>query len=536
MRDELSSLIIDSNSNSSKVLNSPHRSSRLWDSEIQLHYTYRESEQKIEKKPTALPPSIATRRQGGKGKRRYGIVGKRHECSVIMEVDEFSELASNARSDSNRLIAHQDHEEDHGEVTRATVTDHRLRAWPHSSRIFRVSRTSGGKDRHSKVLTSKGLRDRRVRLSVTTAIQFYDLQDRLGYDQPSKAVEWLIEAASDAIAELPSLNSTFPDTPKQQQSDEKRGSVGNEQGGFDSAEVEPNYHNQNPNRQHISLSKSTCSSTSETSKGSGLSLSRSEIRVKARERARERAAKDKGKEKESNVNSIPQSSSFTELLTCGIGSVNNSNSNTTSPTTTTGRQLWSTASMDYFGTGILNPSSSRTQNSSPLPGQIHMGNSLPQSMTTVSAFGGGNGGGGGEHQHSEQLQHFSFVSDHLIPVAAATAGSDHYNLNFTISSSGLASYSNDNRGTLQSNSSPSLLTHLQRFSSPPIDGTTTNIPLFIGGASVASAASNAPVENHHHHQHHHHNHAFLPGFDSRLQLRYGDGSNRHSDQKGKSKN
>ncbi|KAJ0960121.1 hypothetical protein J5N97_000094, partial [Dioscorea zingiberensis] len=66
----------------------------------------------------------------------------------------------------------------------------RLNGW-HHSRIIRVSRASGGKDRHSKVWTSKGLRDRRVRLSVTTAIQFYDLQDRLGYDQPSKAVEWL---------------------------------------------------------------------------------------------------------------------------------------------------------------------------------------------------------------------------------------------------------------------------------------------------------------------------------------------------------
>uniref|UniRef100_A0A803QEK9 TCP domain-containing protein n=1 Tax=Cannabis sativa TaxID=3483 RepID=A0A803QEK9_CANSA len=117
----------------------------------------------------------------------------------------------------------------------------RLRGWHHSSRIIRVSRASGGKDRHSKVWTSKGLRDRRVRLSVTTAIHFYDLQDRLGFDQPSKAVEWLINAASEAIAELPSLNGSFPDTPKQL-SDEKRGSVGTNTGGgeqgFDSAEVE----------------------------------------------------------------------------------------------------------------------------------------------------------------------------------------------------------------------------------------------------------------------------------------------------------
>nr|KJB57215.1 hypothetical protein B456_009G153900 [Gossypium raimondii] len=102
-----------------------------------------------------------------------------------------------------------------GDALADTAAANRLRGWHHSSRIIRVSRASGGKDRHSKVWTSKGLRDRRVRLSVTTAIQFYDLQDRLGYDQPSKAIEWLIKAAADAIAELPSLNTSFPDTPRQ---------------------------------------------------------------------------------------------------------------------------------------------------------------------------------------------------------------------------------------------------------------------------------------------------------------------------------
>ncbi|KAI3813261.1 hypothetical protein L1987_17981 [Smallanthus sonchifolius] len=72
-------------------------------------------------------------------------------------------------------------------------------------RIVRVSRTFGGKDRHSKVCTVRGLRDRRVRLSVPTAIQLYDLQDRLGLNQPSKAVDWLLDAAKNEIDELPPL-------------------------------------------------------------------------------------------------------------------------------------------------------------------------------------------------------------------------------------------------------------------------------------------------------------------------------------------
>ncbi|RLN30697.1 transcription factor PCF8 [Panicum miliaceum] len=77
-------------------------------------------------------------------------------------------------------------------------------------RTCRVARAAaGGKDRHSKVVTARGLRDRRVRLSVPTAIQFYDIQDRLGVDQPSKAIEWLIRAAAGAIDDLPSLDCSF---------------------------------------------------------------------------------------------------------------------------------------------------------------------------------------------------------------------------------------------------------------------------------------------------------------------------------------
>ncbi|XP_027338815.1 transcription factor TCP5-like [Abrus precatorius] len=75
-------------------------------------------------------------------------------------------------------------------------------------RIVRVSRSFGGKDRHSKVCTIRGLRDRRIRLSVPTAIQLYDLQDKLGLNQPSKVIDWLIEASKFDIDKLPPLQ--FP--------------------------------------------------------------------------------------------------------------------------------------------------------------------------------------------------------------------------------------------------------------------------------------------------------------------------------------
>ncbi|XP_011015070.1 PREDICTED: transcription factor TCP5-like [Populus euphratica] len=72
-------------------------------------------------------------------------------------------------------------------------------------RIVRVSRSFGGKDRHSKVCTVRGLRDRRIRLSVPTAIQLYDLQDRLGLSQPSKVIDWLLDATKTDIDKLPPL-------------------------------------------------------------------------------------------------------------------------------------------------------------------------------------------------------------------------------------------------------------------------------------------------------------------------------------------
>ncbi|KAL3636900.1 Transcription factor [Castilleja foliolosa] len=73
-----------------------------------------------------------------------------------------------------------------------------------------IVRSTGRKDRHSKVCTAKGPRDRRVRLAAHTAIQFYDVQDRLGYDRPSKAVDWLIKKAKSAIDELAELPTWHP--------------------------------------------------------------------------------------------------------------------------------------------------------------------------------------------------------------------------------------------------------------------------------------------------------------------------------------
>jgi len=58
------------------------------------------------------------------------------------------------------------------------------------------------KDRHSKIHTSQGLRDRRVRLSIEIARKFFDLQDMLGFDKASNTLDWLFTKSKKAIKEL----------------------------------------------------------------------------------------------------------------------------------------------------------------------------------------------------------------------------------------------------------------------------------------------------------------------------------------------
>jgi len=496
---------------------------------------------------------------------QVGLFLQRHDCG--MEEDEIQA--------QHKFPRVENEEENHGReiirrggggCTDGSANLNRFNSWHHSSRIIRVSRASGGKDRHSKVMTSKGLRDRRVRLSVTTAIQFYDLQDRLGYDQPSKAVEWLIKSASDAISELPSLNNSLfsgdtPNNNNNQPSEQGVDSV------HDAEMVVENGEN-NYQSQNLSLSKSGCSSTSETSKGSGLSLSRSDVRVsrvKARERARERTAKEKDKEinheshnthqHHNNVNSsISQTASFTELLTCGI--------NNTVPTTNSPRgsaeepsffnkarqqqqqqqqqQQWSSsAPMDHYFSPVFQGSSSSRAHHHHLLGHSlhdHQSMTMSNSVSPFSTSGENHSTDQHQHQHQHHLHHsFSFPPDHMMQNVVTSSSTqpsgnnNDYNLNFTISP-GLAGY---NRGTLQSNS-PSLLSHLQRFTVSPLDG-SNNFFMGGGGASASSSPasaspSSAPtMENNHHHHHQIQHHQFSSVFDgSSLQL--------YSDQKGKPKN
>ncbi|CAJ1944352.1 unnamed protein product [Sphenostylis stenocarpa] len=72
----------------------------------------------------------------------------------------------------------------------ATAMDHTTR------------KRSSKRDRHSKINTARGLRDRRMRLSLEVAKRFFGLQDMLGFDKASKTVEWLLNQAKVEIKQL----------------------------------------------------------------------------------------------------------------------------------------------------------------------------------------------------------------------------------------------------------------------------------------------------------------------------------------------
>ncbi|KAI3759215.1 hypothetical protein L6452_06850 [Arctium lappa] len=65
-----------------------------------------------------------------------------------------------------------------------------------------TGKRSSKKDRHSKIHTARGPRDRRMRLSLDVAKKFFSLQDMLGFDKASNTIEWLLMKSEPAIQDL----------------------------------------------------------------------------------------------------------------------------------------------------------------------------------------------------------------------------------------------------------------------------------------------------------------------------------------------
>ncbi|CAI0547737.1 unnamed protein product [Linum tenue] len=80
-------------------------------------------------------------------------------------------------------------------LTMQQQQQHKRRSSSHTS-------SNKNKERHSKIETAGGVRDRRVRLSIATSRKFFDLQDMLGFDKPSKTLDWLLSNSAAAIQRL----------------------------------------------------------------------------------------------------------------------------------------------------------------------------------------------------------------------------------------------------------------------------------------------------------------------------------------------
>lgn len=166
----------------------------------------------------------------------------------------------------------------------------------------------GKKDRHSKINTAHGPRDRRMRLSLDVARKFFGLQDMLRFDKASKTVEWLLKQSKVAIKEL---IGEFPQT--------KTGS-----GIFTAltsdCEIVPGIDEYSVPE---TVSNKTVSPSTAHSKNKRIRRVRKptfypfakESRKKARERARERT-KDKKKQQQLDNQ---QSSNLMTWITNGIG-------------------------------------------------------------------------------------------------------------------------------------------------------------------------------------------------------------------------
>lgn len=139
----------------------------------------------------------------------------------------------------------------------------------------RCCRSSNKRDRHSKIKTARGIRDRRMRLSIEVAKRFFWLQDMLGFDKASKTVDWLLNQAKEGIKRVArDKNLVIRSTSNNSTSECEGVSISwlDEAGtNGDQKEVKPSI------RRKIGVSR----------KGTFHVFAR-ESRVKARERARER--------------------------------------------------------------------------------------------------------------------------------------------------------------------------------------------------------------------------------------------------------
>ncbi|KAG7032481.1 Transcription factor TCP12, partial [Cucurbita argyrosperma subsp. argyrosperma] len=97
---------------------------------------------------------------------------------------------------------HHDRTKQNSEKPRIEVVKKKKKKCSGNRKNGSSRKKTGKKDRHSKIYTAQGPRDRRMRLSLQIARKFFDLQDMLGFDKASNTIEWLLSNSTSAIKDL----------------------------------------------------------------------------------------------------------------------------------------------------------------------------------------------------------------------------------------------------------------------------------------------------------------------------------------------
>ncbi|KVH98432.1 transcription factor TCP12-like [Cynara cardunculus var. scolymus] len=130
-----------------------------------------------------------------------------HNTSVLAHEHSTHEMTTNVESamgecsNNNGQVATNDRDDDpYGFNTHVEPENSSLR------------KRASKRDRHSKIYTARGPRDRRMRLSLDVAKKLFGLQDLLEFDKASKTVDWLLTKSKAAIQELlPDRRCSFMD-------------------------------------------------------------------------------------------------------------------------------------------------------------------------------------------------------------------------------------------------------------------------------------------------------------------------------------
>jgi hypothetical protein len=158
----------------------------------------------------------------------------------------------------------------------------------HQVKQIQQRKRSSKRDRHSKIKTAKGLRDRRMRLSLEVAKRFFGLQDMLGFEKASKTVDWLLNQSKLEIKHLArEKNLHFPTKSSSSTSECTEGvsSLDNEVENLEEEEPQQK-------QEKVIMMKRTRNRTNKVCRKSAFnSISREKARERARERTKEKLMK-----------------------------------------------------------------------------------------------------------------------------------------------------------------------------------------------------------------------------------------------------